>query len=1093
MKTNLMPLSIFRIVISSIKFNIRQVIYQASIIALLSAVITGSLLTGRSVRISLKKSASERLGNTGILISSGLRYFDAGLVQRLTETTGLKTTGLLEITGSSQSLASQKEAVNTHIYAIKNDFFPFHGTDSVSIKPGEVVINSRLADQLELNEGDELIIRFKEISDIPADAPFSPAAEEGKSVVMKIGKVIGSKYTGNFSLSISQIMPMNIFMNLSDIESESVKTNKINRLLTENVSSSSTDKITTALKSILRPSDVGLSVREIKKTGQYEIISDRIFIDDAIVKEIGKRLPSSAPVLTYLGNRINAGSRSTPYSFVSALPQSIYPEIATGDGIIINRWLADDLSVIKGDSVQLFWYSPDSLNNLVEKSNSFVVKKVVELEGIWADSLLMPDFPGIAGSESCSDWDAGVPIKMDQIRDKDEAYWNIYRGTPKAFISYDKGKEIWGNNFGPATAIRLPAGISLQQINISLEGALDPGITGFIVNDLSGESIKAADESVDFGTLFLSLGFFLILASFVLLSFAVTYYFDSKRGQINTLFALGFTNSWIKKILYLESSFIGIIGCFAGSIAGYVVNIVITIALNSVWTGAVQTNTLKAYFSILNIVTGFVTTFIIIVLFLIIKTNQHLKRLNMKEKVFHSFASAPRNLFMLIASAGITLTLFIFSLTLANQDIMLSFAAGTMLLITLILAWRQFYIGNPGKNSAIFKQEMGLSRLFYSFNSSHAVTPVLFIAAGIFAVLITGINRMDFDKNQLIRSSGTGGYLLWCESNIPIKEDLNTKRGRSSLGFDGDSLSDMNFTQIKKLSGNDASCLNLNHITSPPLLGIDADDFITREAFTFSKVIKNDNVSNKWKLLYTESGINTIYGIADQTVLDWGLKISVGDTLILRAENGEPLRIIIAAGLKSSIFQGYLIIGKENFSRYFPSASGSTILLVDGNPYLTELYKNTLNERLANYGVNTERTTDRLASFYEVTNTYLSVFGVFGALGMITGIAGLGLVLLRNYNYRKREFAIMLATGFTFKRIRRIILNEQLLILTAGITSGSISAVIATLPSIRGNQDIPWLYLLLMIIVIAFTGLTAIILSVRSISSQSLISSLKKE
>ena len=29
--------------------------------------------------------------------------------------------------------------------------------------------------------------------------------------------------------------------------------------------------------------------------------------------------------------------------------------------------------------------------------------------------------------------------------------------------------------------------------------------------------------------------------------------------------------------------------------------------------------------------------------------------------------------------------------------------------------------------------------------------------------------------------------------------------------------------------------------------------------------------------------------------------------------------------------------------------------------------------------------------FYEVTNTYLSVFGVFGALGMITGIAGLGL------------------------------------------------------------------------------------------------------
>ena len=48
---------------------------------------------------------------------------------------------------------------------------------------------------------------------------------------------------------------------------------------------------------------------------------------------------------------------------------------------------------------------------------------------------------------------------------------------------------------------------------------------------------------------------------------------------------------------------------------------------------------------------------------------------------------------------------------------------------------------------------------------------------------------------------------------------------------------------------------------------------------------------------------------------------------------------------------------------------------------MTGLYKTTLNDRLANYGVNIELTTERLKSFYQVTNTYLSVFGVFGALG----------------------------------------------------------------------------------------------------------------
>ena len=96
---------------------------------------------------------------------------------------------------------------------------------------GEVVINRRLADHLEINAGDEIIIRFNEISDIPADAPFAPAAEEGKSMVLKVGAVLEPGQTGNFSLQISQITPMNIFINLSDLKTVSLKPVKINRLL----------------------------------------------------------------------------------------------------------------------------------------------------------------------------------------------------------------------------------------------------------------------------------------------------------------------------------------------------------------------------------------------------------------------------------------------------------------------------------------------------------------------------------------------------------------------------------------------------------------------------------------------------------------------------------------------------------------------------------------------------------------------------------------------------------------------------------------------------------------------------------------------
>ncbi|HUX57642.1 MAG TPA: FtsX-like permease family protein [Bacteroidales bacterium] len=1089
----MMAPGIFKIVFQTIRFYKKPIIYQILIIALLSAVITGSLLTGKSVRTSLKKSASERLGNTGIMISSGVRFFDSSLAERLKDSSKINSAGILEINGYSQSLKSQKGAFNTHIYAINQDFFKFHGNDSIVISTGEVAVNIKLANYLDISEGDELIIRFNELSDIPADAPFAPVKDAGGSFVIRVGNILNPQNTGNFSLSISQITPMNIFINLSDLEDIIGKALKINRLLIENSNSNSLNEVYSSLKNILKPSDIGLDIRMLKRAGKNELISDRVFIDETIVKEIESIIPSSAPVITYLGNRFKAGKKATPYSFVSALPSDIYPDIPKGDGMIINSWLAKDLAVKVGDSVEMFWYSPDLLNKLLESSSKFVVDSIVDMQGIWSDSLLMPDFPGISGSESCSEWDAGVPVKMDEIRGKDEDYWNKYKGTPKAFINYDTGKKIWGNNFGPATALLFPEGISEKEIEEKLIGSLDPDKVGFTVTDLSDEAIKAANQSVDFSTLFLSLGFFLILASIVLLSFAVSSYFDSKKDQISIFFALGFKTKWIEQLLFLESGLLTFAGCLIGSFTGYLVNILITKALNSVWSGAVQTDTLEAFFNIIPILIGFIMTILTTGILMIVKIKRYLNKLNRQEKEIYESHSPFRNFIFLITTSIISLILFAFSIILKDQELTFSFAAGTVLLIALILSWRQYFIGPIGRNRYIMKGRNGLSKLYYSFYPSNGVTPILFIAAGIFAVFITGANRMNFNGMHQNRSSGTGGYLLWCENTIPVKEDLNTIAGRKATGLDDEQLMNMSFVQAKRSSGNDASCLNLNHITAPPLLGIDPVDFISKRSFSFSHSISVGNVENPWQFLDIDAGRNTIYGFADQTVLDWGLMIKPGDTLVLRTETGQPLNIIIAAGLKSSVFQGNVLIGRDNFMRYYPSVPGNSVLLVDGDPDDIELYKSTLNERLGNFGINIESTNERLASFHEVTNTYLTVFGVFGVFGMIIGIVGLGFVLLRNYNHRKREFALMLATGYSVKKIRRLILSEQMLILFAGVFSGVFSATIATLPSLKGNPEIPWLFLIMMVLAITITGLVALILSAGAVSQDSLIASLKKE
>ncbi len=593
--------------------------------------------------------------------------------------------------------------------------------------------------------------------------------------------------------------------------------------------------------------------------------------------------------------------------------------------------------------------------------------------------------------------------------------------------------------------------------------------------------------------MFLSLGFFLLLASVVLLSFAVSEYFDTRKVHIKTLFALGFGPRLLKRILFTETGIIAITGSVIGALSGIFVNFLIIKALNSVWKGAVQTDTLRAWIDIVPILSGFAVSLLVMTIFMTIKTVRYLKKLNRQEGESHKIPSARINLLFLVPSLVLTITLYILSTIFRDKEITFCFSSGIMLLTSIVLFWRQLYLkGNAGINKFLRKKN-AISSIYYSHFPSHAVTPILFIAAGIFAVFITGANRMNFSGKDLDRSSGTGGYLLWCETTIPVKNDLNTNAGRNAAGLDSKMFKDLVFVQGRVSSGNDASCLNLNHIISPPILGIDPSDFIKNGSFSFASKLGGSEVSNPWSYLTMNADTNTIYGIADQTVLEWGLKRKTGDTLLLKAEDGNTLKVIIAAGLESSVFQGYLLIGMKNFTRYFPSVPGSTIMLVEGDPALTENYRNTLAENFNNSGIEVQATTDRLAAFYEVTNTYLSVFGVFGAFGMIIGIAGLGFVLMRNYNQRKRDFALMLATGHTFRKIRQMILSEQLRILVAGVSAGVISAMLATLPSLKGRTDVPWVFLSAMVVIVLLTGIIVLYTSVKSISGESLTSSLKKE
>jgi putative ABC transport system permease protein len=1084
-------LSAFTRGIKRLSFSARDSVYQVVIVAILSATVTGILLTGYSVRNSLIKTSAAKLGNTDILVSSGYRYFNASLAGKIAVVTGNPAVSVLESDGYCQAFSSGMSALNIKIYGVGDDFFSFNECKPLEIDSGNIAVNKQLAGFLGVKEGDEIILHFRDADPIPANAPFSPTKNQAgySEKVVRIEKVLGWNQAGNFSTQLSQVVPMNVFVNLKSFDRSDGP--KANRILIRNPKGLRAEDYLKVISANLEATDIGLSARTSEKSGETELISTRIFIDSLTVSEVRKKVPSASPVITYLSNTIADGERSAPYSFVSAVDDEKLGGIPE-NGIIINRWLADDIKGKNGDTIKLTWYDPGFKRNFSEKQGQFIIYRVIENNDLLCDPSYMPDFPGISGKTSCSGWDAGIPLLLKRISEKDEEYWKKFRGTPKAFITYAKGKEIWANRFGSATSLRFPEAINPGELMQKLRGSFDASKSGFTVTDIRSSHKNAAETGVDFSLLFFGLGIFLLVSCLILLVISARLFFESRKEYVKIHFFLGFTNRYILSRMTADSALITMAGALAGSLIAYPLNCLIISQLNSVWSGAVQTNSLTPYFSFGSVAAGFVSTILISLSVILIMVRSYQVKLSGQSENYRAPASG-KVLIYLIISVLSAFSLFILSRFFAEASLVLSFISGISVFVSFILLLlyliRHYGITDnerPGKL-------LNFSEKYYSFHPQRALTPAIFVAAGIFAIIITGANKLSVGPGDLLPESGTGGYLLYAEAALPVRENLSAGTGRMAFGLEEPPLNGLIIDQSQRVSGDDASCLNLNHVTSPPLLGVDPDHFVSRGSFSFASGISAKTGTDLWTMLDKNPVPGVIYGIADQSVLEWGLKIKTGDTLKYLAESGENLDIIICAGLKPSVFQGKLLISNKNLQKYFPSVAGSSVFLIDGNRDSVKSYIELLSQRLSAYGFSVTKASDRLASFFTVTNTYLDVFMMLGIFGLIMGVAGLGFMLLRNINNRQKEYALMLASGYTIKKIRRIILLEYLFILLYGILSGVLSALAATFPSIKTGGIFPWSRLAWMVILLIIAGSSAIILALRRIRLRSLSESLRAD
>ncbi len=1064
---------------------------------------------------------------------------------------------LITMPGVVTNDANNTRAGNVALYGVDERFWQFHGVNKTFADDSDVFISPGLARELNAKPDDTLVIRIEKPSAIPLESLHGRKDEGGRTLRLTLREVLPAAQMGEFALRPQQGAVHAIFIPLGKLQRNLEQEGKANSILLAAKTSNAANQAAAEriLKQAFRPADLGLKIRGLDVLQGVALESESAVLSDLQVEkaqQAARQLNhTSIQVLTYLANTLRLGSHEIPYSLVTALDDAGLQSVLGKDRalpakgqLVLNEWAARNLSAKPGDKLTLEFYVWQAEGTLATQTEEFTVNAIIPILGAAADRDYAPDYPGITDSDSLADWDPPFPLDLKRVRKVDEDYWDQYRTIPKAFLRLEDGQRLWATRYGKVSSLRIFEPGHPQQPEI-VEGfmtefyqLLDPLQNGLSVLSVKSQSLQAAQGATDFGEYFAYFSFFVIVAALLLASLFFKLGIEQRLREIGLLRALGYSLKQIRGLFLREGFLLAALGSLLGVIGALAFGWLMMLGLRTWWVGAVGTTLLELHVTARALFIGLLAG-VVIALAVIAWTLRSLTTIAPRNLLAGSMAETETSAQRVRSSAfrrrlrrdkppkggttnnsfGVRASGWAFALLgalLLGASIAKVigqaggfFGAGTCLLIAALCGWSVWL--RSERRAVIHGQGLAaVAKLGFrnaSVRAGRSVLCIALIAAATFIIVSVDAFRRDGHADVSDKHSGTGGYPLLAEALLPIVRDLNSEQGREELNLADLRLqtSDLKFTRFRLRPGDDASCLNLYAPRNPRILGA-PEEFIQANRFSFQSSLATSEAekANPWLLLNQaaedtanpQSAIRNPQSatpvIGDANSLTYVLHKSVGDVLEITGESGAPVRLRIVAALSDSLLQGELLMSEANFKRLFPSIAGQRFFLLDTAKPSEVSAK--LEERLSDYGFDVQDTGAKLAGFHQVENTFLSTFQALGALGLLLGTIGLAAVLLRNVLERRRELALLRATGYQPQHLAWLVLTENVLLLGCGLLTGVVCALVAIAPAFvarGGHVSVVSLSLLLLGVLV--TGLASSLLAVRTVLRAPLLAALRSE
>ena len=613
--------------------------------AIAVAALVGSLLVGDSVRGSLHDLAIERLGRVEYAVESP-SFFREQLAADLLAQPKAKGAADFAVpailaTGAAKPADGGAVVNRVNIIGVPPEFSSI-AVESFGPPPQDrrIVVNSTLAADLGISEGDAILLTLGREQDAPANTEFMrrSRAQTTRTLRLVVERIIPSRGIGAFSLRQEPAPPRNLYVSLDWLQAQLKAPARANTILIGRRATPASIEgqaaFAEALDASYRLADCGLRLKLNPEFGYLVLQSGQILLPpsaaaraDRIAAELGMSCrPSSIYLMHTLwrtdSNKTHGAEvhyclvagldpRAAPAGPLPMVGGGAPPALGTND-VLLNAWTADALSARVGDSIAIGPWTTQ-------------VRGIVAMEGAALDKGVVPEFEGITDAVSIAGWDLPFAIDAKLISAADEAYWRQYRTVPKAFLPLDMVRSIWpgtheggalGWKYGGLTSVALvpPEGMSLKAAAEGFESAFRRGPAsdfGLTIQPVLAQALATAKGTTDFGVIFLSMSFFLVAAAAGMVGLLLRLAVERRASQFGIMSATGFPAQSAERVLIGEGYFLGAAGVLLGVPAGIGYAWLIIHALRTWWSGAVGDLSLALHVTPLSLLIGSVAGFLV--------------------------------------------------------------------------------------------------------------------------------------------------------------------------------------------------------------------------------------------------------------------------------------------------------------------------------------------------------------------------------------------------------------------------------------------------------------------------------------------------